>query len=126
MKSEFPLWNTNLYNHQFHIHIRWQWVIFQSFLSFSSHFPLFFIYFLFISFIYNRDHWSSLKFNPKRHQLSLTFPCVFRFLSSETLKHMEKPSKVNVFLLSFQIGFWRWWGLSHFQWIIGLIMCFSH
>ena len=52
---------------------------------------------------------SSSKFNPKdsektskRHQLSMTFPCVFRFLSSETKKHKEKSSKGDVFSMSFQ------------------------
>ena len=40
---------------------------------------------------------SSSKFNPKRHQLSMAFPYVFRFLSSEPQKHKEKSLKV-VFL----------------------------
>ena len=80
-------WNLNfLYEIRIYIIINFIYTSDDNELFFNlfSHFPLFFIYFLFISFIYNRDHWSSLKFNPKRHQLSLTFPCVFRFLSLET------------------------------------------
>ena len=46
----------------------------------------------------------------KRHQLSMAFCCVFRFLSSETRKHKEKSLKVDVFSMSFQIEFWRWGG----------------
>ena len=69
-------WNLNfLYEIRIYIIINFIYTSDDNELFFNlfSHFPLFFIYFLFISFIYNRDHRSSLKFNPKRHQLSLTF-----------------------------------------------------
>ena len=68
---------------------------------------------------------SSSKFNPKdsettskRHQLSMTFPCVFRFLTKTSTfdgfslcfqvsdkKHKEKTSKVDVFSVSFVLNF---------------------
>ena len=35
----------------------------------------------------------------------MSFPCVFRFLSSEPKKHKEKSSKVDVFSESFRLIF---------------------
>jgi hypothetical protein len=46
-----------------------------------------------------------LGFWPKRHQLLMTFPCVFRFLSLETYKHKEKSSEVDVFSESSGLNF---------------------
>ena len=61
----------------------------------------------------NYIHPSSSKFNPKdsektskRHQLSMTFPCVFRFLSCVFwFLSSEKSSKVDVFSMSFGLNF---------------------
>ena len=58
---------------------------------------------------------SSSKFNQKRHQLPMTFHCVFRFLSSETKPKITRKSHWKLMsywcLFSvFWIEFWRWGG----------------